>query len=270
MTESAYNLKGHSDRPVAIVTGGLQGLGLGIVLAMLDEGFDIAIIDLPDSPPLPEPVSSTPDRAKRCRYYRMDIADIHRHDEILSAIHADFGRMDCLVNNAGIAARPLTDILEIDETAFDKSIDINLKGTFFLTQRFAKKLAAAGASSHDVYRSIIIITSIAAELVSTDRSQYCITKCALSMVTKLFAARLASEGVHVHEIRPGFMQTPMTASAGSDTIEQLLENGLVPIPRWGQPEDVGRAVSALATGRLPYMTGQPIWIAGGLNIAPTI
>ncbi|QIB65109.1 3-ketoacyl-ACP reductase [Kineobactrum salinum] len=258
------------DRPVAIVTGGLQGLGLGIVLEMLGDGFDVAIIDLPEDPVLPDEVSKLSHGGKHCRYYRMDIADLERHEPILAAIQADFGRMDCLVNNAGIAARPLTDILDLEVAAFDKSIDINLRGTFFLTQQFAKRLMAAGDPEGDVYRSIIIITSILAELVSTDRSQYCVSKCALSMVTRLFAARLASAGVHVHEIRPGFMQTPMTASAGSDTIETLLGNGFVPIPRWGQPEDVGRAVSELAAGRLPYMTGQPLWIAGGLNIAPAL
>jgi NAD(P)-dependent dehydrogenase (short-subunit alcohol dehydrogenase family) len=235
---------------------------------MLENGFDIAIIDLPNNPSLPEAITLKTNNELRCRYYAMDIADIHRHNETLSAILADFGRLDCLVNNAGIAARPLTDILDLEEAAFDKSVEVNLKGTFFLTQKVSKVLAET--EHRECYQSIIIVTSIAAELVSTDRAQYCITKSALSMVTKLFAARLASAGVHVHEIRPGFMQTPMTASAGSDTIEKLLGNGLVPIPRWGQPEDVGQAVATLAAGRLPYMTGQPLWVAGGLNIAPTI
>ncbi len=254
-------------RPVAIVTGGLQGLGLGIAQELLSDGFRVAIVDLPQSPRLPERLDGDPDG---CRYYQLDIADIDRHEDVLSAIEADFGRMDCLVNNAGIAARPLTDILDLEPSAFDKSVDVNLKGTFFLTQNFGKKLIDTKASAKDVYRSIIIITSIAAEMVSIERSQYCVTKAALSMVAKLFAARLASEGVYVHEVRPGFMQTAMTASGSSGRIEELLQSGFVPVPRWGQAGDVGRAVASLAAGRIPYMTGQPFWIAGGLNIAPNL
>jgi 3-oxoacyl-[acyl-carrier protein] reductase len=253
-------------RPVAIVTGGLQGLGFGIAQAMRAAGFDIAIVDLAAKAELPAVLTDPAEGAGTCRYYQMDIADLPAHAPVLSSIEADFGRLDCLVNNAGIAARPLTDILELGSDAFDRSVEVNLRGTFFLTQAFAKKLIASGPAAPGVYRSIILITSIAAELSFTDRSQYCVTKSALSMVTKLFAARLASEGIHVHEVRPGLMQTPMTAKTGSDTIEKLLAAGVVPIARWGLPEDVGLTVCSLASGALPYMTGQPIWTAGGLNI----
>ncbi|WP_197709626.1 3-ketoacyl-ACP reductase [Sphingopyxis lindanitolerans] len=253
-------------RPVAIVTGGLQGLGLGIAESLRAAGFDLAIVDLAADAELPAALTAHAEGHGLCRYYQLDIADIPAHASVLSAIATDFGRLDCLVNNAGIAARPLTDILELGSYAFDRSVEVNLRGTFFLTQAFAKKLIASGPAAPDVYRSIILITSIAAELSFTDRSQYCVTKSALSMVTKLFAARLAGEGIHVHEVRPGLMQTPMTAKTGSDTIEKLLAAGAVPIARWGLPEDVGRTVCSLASGALPYMTGQPIWTAGGLNI----
>lgn len=253
-------------RPVAIITGGLQGLGLGIAQSMRSAGFDLAIVDLAADAELPPELISPLEGAGTCRYYRMDIADIPAHASMLSAIETDFGRLDCLVNNAGIAARPLMDILELGIDAFDRSVEVNLRGTFFLTQAFAKKLIASGPPAPGVYRSIILITSIAAELSFTDRSQYCVTKSALSMVTKLFAARLAGDGIHVHEVRPGLMQTPMTANTGSDTIEKLLAAGAVPIARWGLPEDVGTTVCSLASGALPYMTGQPIWTAGGLNI----
>ncbi|KKW91600.1 3-ketoacyl-ACP reductase [Sphingobium chungbukense] len=254
-------------RPVAIVTGGLQGLGLGAVLELGKSGFDVAIVDLPDAPVMPAELSQVEAAGGRCRYYQMDISDLARHGPVLDAIDADFGRLDCLVNNAGIAARPLTDLLELQPDAFDKSVDINLRGTFFLTQAFAKALLSAGKAAPESYKSIIIITSIAAELSFTDRSQYCVTKSALSMVTRLFAARLGAAGIHVHEIRPGLMETPMTAKVGNDTIARLIADGVVPLPRQGQPEDVGKAVAALAAGALPYMTGQPIWTAGGLNIA---
>lgn len=255
------------ERPVAIVTGALQGLGLGAARHLISEGFNVAVIDLADTPKM---AAERDIGEEHCRYYQMDISAVERHDAVLSAIESDFGRLDCLVNNAGIAARPLTDILELGVSAFDRSVDVNLRGTFFLTQRFARRLIADGASAREAYRSIIFITSIAAEMVSTDRSQYCVTKSALSMVAKLFAARLGSAGIHVHEVRPGFMQTAMTASGSSGRIEELLGDGFVPLPRWGQPEDVGRAVASLAAGHLPYMTGQPVWIAGGLNIAPNL
>lgn len=253
-------------RPVAIVTGGLQGLGLGSAIALAEEGFDIAILDLEEQAE-PKVLKSITEHGTRVRYYKLDISDLDRHQQILDAIQDDFGRLDCLVNNAGIAARPLTDILELQPEAFDRSVDINLRGTFFLTQAFAKMLIADGIPVARAYRSIIIVSSIAAELVSTDRAQYNVTKSALSMVVKLYAKRLAEFAIHVHEVRPGLIATAMTASAGNTIADDWIRDGRVPVARWGQKEDVGQAIATLASGRLPYMTGQPIWVDGGLNIS---
>jgi 3-oxoacyl-[acyl-carrier protein] reductase len=258
------------DRPVAIVTGGHQGLGLGAARALADEGFNVAVIDVAAEGDY-EVLESIAAEGAAVRYYQLDISDVARHGTVLAQIHADFGRLDCLVNNAGIAARPLTDILDLQPEAFDRSVDINLRGTFFLTQAFANLLLTLGsgvaAPDAETYKSIIIVSSIAAELVSTDRSQYNITKSALSMVTKLYAKRLAEHRIHVHEVRPGLIATAMTASAGNSIADDWIQGGRVPIARWGQKEDVGQAVATLAAGRLPYMTGQPIWVAGGLNIS---
>lgn len=250
-----------STRPVAIVTGGYQGLGLGAVEELCARGFDVAVIDLHDPAEVPAETFPT-----GCTYYQLDIADLGRHEEVLNAIVRDFGRIDCLVNNAGIAARPLTDILELGTEAFDRSMEINLRGTFFLTQKFANLLLQQ--PQDEQYKSIITISSIAAELVNTDRAQYCITKAGLSMVTKLYAQRLAPHGIHVHEIRPGFMHTTMLASVGQTVVDEWIEDGRVPIPRWGNPKDVGTAVATLASGGLPYLTGQAFWVAGGLNLPP--
>jgi NAD(P)-dependent dehydrogenase (short-subunit alcohol dehydrogenase family) len=151
---------------------------------------------------------------------------------------------------------------------FDKAVDINLRGTFFLTQAFANLVIKRGWTGFDSYRSIIIVSSIAAEMVNTDRSSYCVTKSALTMVTKLYAQRLAEYGIHVHEVRPGFMETAMTASAGNTIVDDWIREGRVPIARWGNASDVGETIATLATGKLPYMTGQPIWVAGGLNLPP--
>jgi 3-oxoacyl-[acyl-carrier protein] reductase len=203
----------------------------------------------------------------RWQYYRMDISALDAHAAMLEQVERDLGPLACLVNNAGIAARPLTDVLDLSPAAFDQSVNVNLRGTFFLTQAFAKRLLATPHDAEGPSRSIFIITSIAAELVSTDRAQYCVTKSALSTVARLFAARLAPHGVAVHEVRPGFIRTDMTASAGTEVIDQWIAEGRVPMPRWGTPQDVGLVVSTLARGLMPYTTGQPFWVAGGLNIA---
>lgn len=251
--------------PVALVTGGYQGLGLASSYALAARQFDIALVDihLPNDS-TQEIIDKLQNFGIKAKYYQLDIANIKRHSEVLNSIEGDFGAIHCLLNNAGIAARPLKDVLEIDEAAFDVSMNVNLRGTFFLSQAVARRMIAQDTHSH--YRSIIFVTSIAAQLISTDRAQYNISKAALSMVAQNLAVRLGPEGIAVHEIRPGFIKTAMTASAGSDVIDEWINNGRVPIPRWGQPEDVGMAVAALASGDFPYMTGQPLWVAGGLNI----
>ncbi|MFM2343365.1 MAG: hypothetical protein RLZZ592_3018 [Pseudomonadota bacterium] len=255
-------------RPLALVTGGLRGIGRAIAEHLAAEGFDLAVVDLDAPGDLADTLlTALAGAGAQARYARLDIADLAAHGPVLDALAADFGRpVDCLVNNAGIASRPLTDVLDIAPEAFDRSLSINLRGTFFLTQAVARRMLAVPAPA-GVPRSVIVITSIAAELVSTDRAPYCIGKSALSTVTRLFATRLAAHGIAVHEVRPGFIRTDMTASAGTEVIDRWIAEGRVPVPRWGTPQDVGQVVATLAGGRLPYTTGQPIWVAGGLNIA---
>lgn len=254
--------------PVAVVTGGRQGLGLAAVKGLAARGFHVAVVDLPPADDESDRLLAELDSSgSRGRYYQLDISDIDRHSEVIDQILSDFGRLDCLHNNAGIAARPLTDILDLTPEAFDRAVEVNLRGTFFLTQEVARRMIADEDRHHDgIYRCIINVSSIAAELVSPDRSQYNITKAGLSMLTKILAYRLGPENIAVHELRPGFMRTAMTASAGSPEIDAALADGRVPLSRWGTPEDIGTAVGTLASGDLPYMTGQPLWIAGGLNI----
>ncbi|WP_236792269.1 3-ketoacyl-ACP reductase [Amycolatopsis sp. GM8] len=252
-------------RRVAVVTGGSRGLGLAGVRALAAEGFDVAVCDLD------EPEEGSRGLAKelsefgvRSLYRTMDISDLGAHAAFLDDVERELGPVDCLLDNAGIPDRPLTDILDVQPSTFDRSVEVNLRGTFFLTQAVARRmLARADAPCR---RSIIVISSVAAEIPSLSRSQYCLTKASLSMLVKLFALRLGQHGIDVHEIRPGFMRTSMTASAGGDRMAAAIEAGRVAIPRWGEPEDVGAAVATLASGRLPYLTGQPLWIAGGLNI----
>lgn len=255
-------------RPVAIVTGGRQGLGLGAALGLARKGFDLALVDLPEeNSEIFKVIQELEALGSTTRYYQLDISEIQRHQTVVDQVWEDFGRIDCLHNNAGVAARPLTDILELTPESFDFSVDINLRGTFFLSQTVANKMINDSLRFSDgIYRSIIFVTSIAAELVSPDRSQYNITKAGLSMLAKVLSYRLGPEAISVHEIRPGFMQTDMTATIGSPEIEAAIAEGRVPASRWGTPDDIGTAVGTLASGGLPYMTGQPIWIAGGLNV----
>lgn len=256
-----------TERPTAVVTGGKQGLGLEAVKHLASQGFNVVIADLqPEDQEIQVLRQQLSEWGAESFYIQCDISDIDRHAEMVDAIWGAFGRIDCLVNNAGVAARPLQDILELPVDAFDRSIDVNLRGTFFFTQEIARRMIASPVTN--TYRSIIVVTSIAAEMPSVQRAQYSMTKAALSMMVKLFATRLAPKGIHVHEIRPGFIQTAMTASAGTSAIDDWIDSGRVPMPRWGKPEDVGQAIATLASGSLPYLTGQPMWVAGGLNLQP--
>ncbi|WOF22838.1 3-ketoacyl-ACP reductase [Microbacterium betulae] len=244
-------------RPVAVVTGGLRGIGRAILDELQARGFCGACVDLVE-PDLAEAETPLPEGF---RYYRLDISLVEEHQEVVDRIVADFGGIDTLVNNAGIAVRPPTDILDVQPADFDRSLNVNLRGTFFLSQAVARSMVAS-ASTH--YRSIVNIASMAAHIAAYDRAQYAIGKAAVSKMTQLYAARLAVDGIHVHEVRPGFIRTPMTAAA-APRIEEIVRDA-VPMRRWGTPQDVARTVATLATGGLPYTTGESIWVAGGVTI----
>lgn len=250
-------------RPIALVTGARQGLGRGIALALADAGFDLAVLDLVNDEKAEGLLHELAARGARGWFGAMDLADIASHEAALDAAEAALGPVDALVNNAGIAARPLTDILELAPDAFDRNLGVNLRGSFFLTQAMARRMLARETGT---YRSITFITSIAAGHVSTDRSPYCISKAGLSMVAQLFADRLGAAGIAVHEVRPGFIRTEMTGSAPTGKIDDYIASGAVPQRRWGESADIGRVVASLAGGALPYVTGQPIHVDGGFHI----
>lgn len=250
-------------RPVALVTGARQGLGRGIALALADRGFDVAALDLLEDEKSGSLLEELAARGAKGFFGVMELAEVSAHEAALNAVETALGPVDALVNNAGIAARPLTDILDLGPEAFDLNLGINLRGTFFLTQCMARRMMAR-ASAH--YRSITFIASIAASHVSTDRSQYCVSKAALSMVTKLYADRLGAAGIAVHEIRPGFIRTEMTGSAPTGKIDDYIDSGAVAQRRWGETTDIGRVAATLASGDLPYVTGQPIYVDGGFHI----
>lgn len=252
------------NRPTALVTGGRRGIGRGICYALADCGFDLAVNDLEADVNMTETLQGIRDRSGQGYAVIGDIADLDAHQHLLDSAVDQLGRIDCLVNNAGVSVLSRGDLLDMSVESYDRNLNINLRGTFFLTQRFAKYLLSSKASEH--HRSIVTISSVNAEAVSVDRGEYCIAKTGLSMMTKLFALRLAEDGIGVYEVRPGVITTDMTIPAAQEKYDELVASGGVPIPRWGHPDDIGHAVASLASGALLYCVGQAVAIDGGLGI----
>ncbi len=197
-------------------------------------------------------------------YCAADVGNSDDRAKLVEATKQQFGRLDALINNAGITSPGRKDILEADEDAFDKVIDVNLKGPFFLT-KLAAPLIIESRKSADIRGSVIFVSSISAEFVSVNRGDYCLTKSALGMATKLWATRLAEFGIDVYEVRPGVIRSDMT-SAVTEKYDELFANGLTLERRWGEVEDVGKAVKSLIDGEIPYATGQVLKIDGGMTI----
>ncbi len=259
-----------SDRRVALITGAGRGIGRGIALALAREGFDIAgcdIIHEPDnlSQGLFEVREAVRKEGAEMMPLRCDIADLDSHQALLAAVLDRFGRLDCLVNNAGVGPKVRADILEETAESYDRVMGINLRGPFFLTQRAAAVLAERAARDAAARPCIVFVTSMSAVVSSTSRPGYCVSKAGLSMAARLFADRLAESGVGVYEVRPGIIRTDMTAPV-REKYDRLIADGLVPQGRWGEPEDVGRAVAALAAGAFGYSTGLVLEVSGGMDI----
>lgn len=249
------------NRPVAIVTGGLRGIGRGCAEALAEAGFDLLITDLADDAPEDFAGDMTA-RGAALAYCRSDISDLASHAGVVAAAMDSFGRIDCLVNNAGIGAPVRGDLLDIEPANFDRVMAVNLRGTLFLTQAVARAMLQQPA---DGPRAIITVTSVSAELASPERADYCISKAGLSMWVRTLALRLAAEKIAVFEVRPGIIRTDMTAAV-STKYDALIDGGLVPIRRWGETGDVGATVAALAGGRLGFATGSVINVDGALSV----
>lgn len=246
----------------ALVTGAGRGIGRAIALALAAEGFDLVVNDLARSAELDETVRLVEAAGRRAVAARADIADIAGHAGFLGAAWDAFGGLECLVNNAGISVARRDDILAVTPDSFDRLMSVNLRGPFFLTQAVARRMVAAPAEG---FRSIVTVSSINVEFASVERAEYCLSKAPLAMMSKLFAVRLAEHGINAYEIRPGVIRTDMTAVA-RERYDGLFANGLAPIARWGEPDDIGRAVATLASGALPYSTGETIQVDGGLAV----
>lgn len=248
----------------AFVTGGTRGIGLGIARALAADGWRLAINGMRPEGDVREALHELRQRVQTI-YCRGDVSHAADRDECLARIRGEFGRLDLLVNNAGIAPPVREDILQAGEESFDKVFTVNLKGPYFLTQAVARWMVEQRTADPAFDGCIVNISSISAEVASVNRGDYCMARAGTSMATKLWAVRLAEYGVRVYEIRPGIIATDMTAGV-KDKYDKLIAEGLTLEPRWGRPEDVGRAVAALARGDFPYATGQVVNIDGGMMI----
>ncbi|MCG8508821.1 MAG: 3-ketoacyl-ACP reductase [Rhodospirillales bacterium] len=249
--------------PVALVTGGRRGIGRGCAYSLAEAGYDIVIDDLEKCVDAEETLAGIESRGRRAAFVQADISDLDQHERLLDETLAAFGFLDCLVNNAGVSVLNRGDMLEMTVESYDRCLNTNLRGSFFLTQRVAKWMVAHPAAESDPPRAIVSVSSVNAEIMAIERAEYCLSKTGLAMMTKLFGIRLAEEGIGVYEVRPGIIHTPMTAGV-SEKYDRLIEGGISPVRRWGEPEDVGKAVATLAAGGIPFSIGQHVNVDGGL------
>jgi 3-oxoacyl-[acyl-carrier protein] reductase len=250
---------------VAIVTGGGRGIGRGIVLALAARGWAVTVNYRGNAAAAQETANLAAEAGGEALLVQADIGTVKDRDRLVGATLDRFGRIDLLVNNAGMAPRVRTDILQTGEDSYDEVMAVNLKGPFFLTQRVANAMIELGREGIVEQPTIVNIGSISAYTSSPNRGEYCISKAGMGMMTALFADRLAEYGINVYEVRPGIIETDMT-SAVTEKYNKLIDDGLTPIRRWGQPEDVARAVVALAEGAFPFSTGEIINVDGGFHL----
>ncbi|GAB4109976.1 MAG: 3-ketoacyl-ACP reductase [Phycisphaeraceae bacterium] len=254
-----------STRRVALVTGGTRGIGLGISMQLAQAGFNLAVNGRREESDVQDVLDRLRSHGVDVIYGRADVASTQDRKQMVDAIRDRYGRLDVLVNNAGVAPTERADILEASEESFDRLIRINLKGPYFLTQHVARWMAEQYGQDPSFTGSIINVSSVSATVASVNRGDYCISKAGISMATRLWAARMADLGVSVYEVRPGIIRTDMTAGV-TEKYDKLIAEGLTVERRWGTPEDVGKAVCVLAKGELSYATGSVIMVDGGLTL----
>lgn len=253
------------ERKVALVTGGTRGIGLGIARSLAQEGCDLAVCGVRAEDAVAPALRELEGLGAGVLYCRTDISRREARQELVAAARARFGRLDALVNNAGMAPRVRADILEASEESLEEVMRVNLQGPYFLTQAVARWMVEQKRARPGFAGCIVNISSISATVASPTRGEYCLSKAALSMATQLWAVRLAEFGIPVYEVRPGIIATDMTAAVQAK-YDRLIGEGLLLQPRWGQPEDVGRAVAMLVRGDLAYSSGQVIMVDGGLTV----
>lgn len=254
-----------TDSRVALVTGAGRGIGRGIAVALGKEGWTVAVNYARNADAAAEAVELVNAAGGRAIPIQADVSSHEDRERLVAETLATAGRIDLLVNNAGVAPNQRADLLEATEESYDRVMDINLKGPYFLTQKVAGEMIRLKAEGTIEHANIVNVSSISAFAASVDRGEYCLSKAGMSMMTQLFAARLADEGIGVYEIRPGIIQTDMTGPV-KEKYDKLIAGGITPIRRWGRPDDIGKAVVAIARGLLPFSTGEVINVDGGFHM----
>jgi len=248
-------------RPLALVTGARRGIGASIAVELAKHGFNLAVADV-DPSGADKVLAALEEAGGTGRFFQCDLAQVHMHAALVDAVTAWGGPLVALVNNAGVPAPSRGDLLDLQPQAFDSVLGVNLRGTFFLTQAVACHMTNTPS---DHARSIVTVSSVSATMASIERGEYCISKAGLPMLTQLFALRLAASGIGVFEVRPGIIRTAMTEAVTVKYEKRFME-GLVPMNRWGYPDDVARAVRALVSSELSFSTGSVISVDGALSI----
>ncbi len=255
-----------ADQRVALVTGGSRGIGRAIALKLAEQGFQVAVNFVSRADAAEEVVSAIVAAGSQAIAVKGNVASEVDRAAMLEQTLAEFGRIDLLVNNAGIGSPNREDLLKVSQDDWDVVFDTNLKGPFFLSQRVANAMIELVAAGTIAQGKIINISSISSFAASTNRAEYCMAKAAMGMMTNVMALRLAEEKIQVFEVSPGMTQTDMTARVSDKYTELIEEGGLVPIRRWGQPEDIALAVEAIVSDRFPFSTGQRFDVDGGFHI----
>jgi 3-oxoacyl-[acyl-carrier protein] reductase len=250
---------------VALITGAGRGIGLGIARCLASQGIDLAIGDIDEEKTLAPGLQELRKQGAEVLYCRADVSDSAARADMLEQVRRRFGRLNVLVNNAGVAPKVRADILDASEESYERVMRINLQGPYFLTQAAARWMIQQRQQDPAFTACIVNISSISATVASPSRGEYCISKAGVSMATRLWAARLGEFDIPVYEIRPGVIKTDMTRPV-TEKYDKLIAEGLCVQARWGMPDDVGRAVAMLVRGDLPYSTGQVIMVDGGLTL----
>lgn len=250
---------------VAFITGGTRGIGLGIARRLASEGYDLAINGVRDEGSVQAVLDELRALTNRVVYCQGDVSDLTSHERMLEGALEGLGKLNVLVNNAGVAPLQRADVLDMSEESWDRVMGINLKGNVFLAQRLANYFLEQRQVDAEFPACVININSVSATMVSVNRAEYCVSKAGLAMATQLFAVRLGAERIPVYEVRPGITRSDMTAAV-EEKYDRLIADGLCPQPRWGEPEDVAKAVLALAKGEFAYSSGQVFMVDGGLTL----
>lgn len=253
-------------KKVAMITGGASGIGFGVSESLAKDGFDLALCGRREESAVKRYVDGLRDLGSDVLYESVDVSDAEMRRTFVDRTRSRFDRIDILVNNAGVAPLERRDILDATEESFERVLGINLRGPYFLTQAVARWMIEQHRVDAAFSGIIVNMTSISATVVSTNRGEYCVSKAGLAMASKLWAVRLAEHGINVYDVRPGVIRSDMTSGV-EEKYDRLIEEGLIPQARWGDPEDVGKVVAMLARGDMPYSTGQVLMVDGGMTLS---